>query len=516
MKLGRAISSARRLVQLALLAWAGRRLSRSRSEADRQRARAALAALFRQARGMTMKVGQLWSGFGGEASTDEQVIHAEPLPFAEIEGSLNESLGRSWREVFSTLDEACAAASLGQVHRGRLRDGRLLALKVRYPGITAAVEAELALAGLVPGAGPVKRFGFDVGGYRRVLRQNMLRELDYRSEAARQERFRRGVTVTGLAVPTVLPELCREDLLVQSFEAGVSLTEASTWPRRDRLLLGRTLLATLLKSLFIHGEVHGDPNPGNYLFRRTSEGKPEVVLLDFGCMLEIPRERRLALLSLILGCREATPVDALASFSALGFDAAKLEAISDKLPALAQLLFEPFLLDRALKLEAWQLGARADALLGELRWWFRSAGPPDLLLALRAFQGLVAQLETLHVALPFWPVLREAVGEELLTEARAFQPAPLQTAAKAAPLSSLARLLKVAIHEGLEPVVELAMPAAEVAHLEEQVPEEIRTKITEKGIDLPQTVAGILAAGIRPQEVFALEDGARRLRVWLE
>ncbi len=491
------------------LAWAGWRYRRREGE-EGARARDALLALFRDGRGLALKVGQLLAD-----SPSAAAVQAEPLPLDVLLPGLERALGRRWEQVFRRLDPGATAASLGQVHRGELLDGTPVAVKVRYPHIDRAVAAELRLLGLAPGVGPLERFGFRLDGYRRVLRENMDRELDYQSEAARQGRFAARTAVPGVVVPRVFPELCRQNLLVQSWEEGVDLATAAGWPRRDRAGLARALVTLLLASLFRGGEVHADPNPGNYLYRRP-DGKPQVVLLDYGCTLELARERRLGLLKLIVATREASAVDPLSCLAALGFEAAKLEAIAGQLPGLCQVLFEPFLLDRPFDPASWHLGDRMDALLGELRWWFRAAGPPDLLLLVRSFQGLVEQLGTLAVPLPWWPLLQQAVGNDELAAARAWEPPPLAATTTAGSLASLARLLKVSIHEGDAEVLTLAMPAAEVAHLDTLVPAEIQGKIAALGVDLAARTAGILARGIEPQEVVRVEDSGRTYRVWLE
>lgn len=460
-----------------------------------------------------MKIGQVLAGAAEGGAYQELVTGIPPLPLSELH--LGDSLGRPWSELFERVDEPGVAASLGQVHRARSREGEDLAVKIRYPDIGRAVEAEMRIAGLLPAAGPVRRWGFDLSGYKAMLRRNMSRELDYLSEAARQADFAARVPVPGLVVPRVHIGRCREGVLVQSWEEGDALETVVDWPLRDRLLVGRTLLQTLFVSLFGAGLVHGDPHPGNYRVRRSPSGAPEVVLFDFGCTVDVSETERTSLLALIVGCREGLDKDPLACFVAMGFDHSRLLPIAGELPALCRILFAPFLEERPFRLAEWRLGAATAELLGELKWWFRAAGPPRLLLLMRAFQGLVRQLEDLGVALPWWPLLTTALGEEAIASARRFTPQPLPGAG-ARSFAGLARLLKVSVAEGGVERVSLAFPASQVTQLESLIPPEVRDKMRQRGVELEAIVARARDSRFAPQELFCLEDGDKRHRVWLE
>lgn len=516
---GAAMAMLKRAGMLARIGWMTRKARNSPSETERLLARQTLAGLFAGARGITMKVGQLFAGAAGETPLRELVTAGiEPRPLGQMLAVLEVELGPSARALFSVIDEARAAASLGQVHRAVLKNGTVVAVKIRYPDIAAAVDAELRLAGLLPGVGSVKRWGFDLEAYKRTLRDNMRRELDYRSEAKRQQRFAAVVRVPGLRVPEVRMELCRERVLVQSWESGVLLDQVIEWPKRDRLLIGRTLLLTLFKSLFVAGEVHGDPNLGNCFYRRGDDGQPEVVLLDFGCTVPVSEPRRLALLKLLLACREGADVAPLRCFAALGFDAKKLSHLSDTLPALCRILFRPFLVDGSFHPAEWHLKRDVTALLGEHRWWFRSAGPADLLLLLRAFQGLATQLGQLEARLPWWPLLEQAAGAELMQRARAWElpELPPELASGAVSIRAIARRLCVSVTEGSVLQVSLSMPAEAALDLENIIPEDVLERIRASRVDMGVIISRIRASGIAPQKLFVLDEGLKRHRVWLE
>ncbi len=383
----------------------------------RERAQRALLAIMADARGVPMKVGQFLASLPEGESFDPLLDGIEPRPLSEMLAVVEASLGRPHHEVFESIETSRAAASLGQVHRARLVDGTPVAVKIRYPDIVEAVEAELRLAMLFPNVGPVKKWEFDLDAYKCTLLEGLERELNYRREAAVQALFADALTVEGLSVPRVYWELCGPAVLVQDWAEGANLREAATWPVEVRERLGRVLVGTLLQSLFVLGAVHCDPHRGNYFFRRNEVGPPEVTLLDFGSTIEVETEAGLALLRLILAGR-GEAIERLPCLIDLGFNPDKLARLGPKLDIACDLALMPFSTGRPLRPGEWRLVQRLeDALLEDL-WLVRSATPPSLLFLLRAFQGLVLQLDTLRVAVDWWEVLCEVVDEALLVRAR--------------------------------------------------------------------------------------------------
>ncbi|PCJ58893.1 MAG: ABC transporter [Candidatus Hydrogenedentota bacterium] len=511
------IASLKRAATLARMARTGLAASTAKDDHSRQAARHALAAMMADARGIPMKIGQFLSD-QGDGNFDALVEGIEPLALSEVTPAIEDQLGSSIKEVFTQLDESTAAASLGQVHFGVLTSGDPIAVKVQYPHIASAVQSELGLAGLLPGMGPVKKWGFDLNAYKQMLSDNMDRELDYRTEAARQSDFAEAVQIEGLIVPEVHTTWCRPGLLVQSREESMPLKTAANWPVNQRREVAEILMRTFFSSMFNAGMVHGDPNLGNLGVRKNNSGNPELVLYDYGCMVTVPERARLALLKLILGCMDHDETDALACFSEMGFDEAKLEPISNILPALSLILFEPFLKNDLYSVKYWNLGERTSDLLGELKWWFRSAGPPELFLMMRAFSGLVNHLEILKIIVNWRSTLLDTLPQDLLDEARAFQPKLKQDWSDRTTLhmSSVAEFLKVLVMEGHRKVVQVTMPAMQVSDLANLIPEEVLTKVQEAGINIHQIGQEACKKGIQPQELFTLKTGDRDYRVWLE
>jgi len=209
----------------------------------------------------------------------------EPLPFAEVEPVLRAELGPGWRSDLPQLDEnAAAAASLGQVHRGRWWDGREVAVKVQYPGVREALRSDLRTLSAVTRTVGVLARGLALPPLVAEVRDRLLEELDYEREARVQTAVRDGFAEDpSMVVPTVVAATPR--VLVSTWLDGVPLAQVALHgdqAERDRV--GAAYQSFLVSGPARSGWLHTDPHPGN--FRVTEEGRFGV--LDFGSALALP------------------------------------------------------------------------------------------------------------------------------------------------------------------------------------------------------------------------------------
>ncbi len=500
-----------RWLRMAYSVW---KLRSANTEDTRAAARQALSLQMADARGLPMKMGQVLAGMG-DGSDFQSLTHSiTPWSLLRMRPVLEAAWQCSLTDKLASIEESEVAASLGQVHKAILNNGRIVAIKVQYPDIAASIAAEMRITGLMPGVGPVKRWQFDLDAYRQTLANNMQHELDYRHEMATQKTFGAQMNVPNLIIPKVEEPLCHRQVLVQQWCEGVRLAEAAHWSLAARVSLARTLMMTLFQSLFVHGLVHGDPHPGNMMVQQDGD-QPTLTLLDFGCTVSVTKTRRLALLKLIMAQRSSLSINMIDVYAALGFDAEKLAFIAPQLPALSRALFRPLIEDHPFDVEAWHPGQEAAALLGDQRWWFRSAGPADLFLLMRIFQGLTAQLALLKVKLPWWAILSLAVPSSVRDEAEACQPSHQNIAALNIE-DGIARTLKVKITRPNEENLCMSMPAYEVAHLSALIPENIQQCLAARGMDVTNLQKELEAEGLHPRTVFTLDHDAMHYHVWLE
>jgi predicted unusual protein kinase regulating ubiquinone biosynthesis (AarF/ABC1/UbiB family) len=193
-----------------------------------------------------------------------------------IESDLDERLS----DVFEEFDEEpIAAASIGQVYRARLSDGRDVAVKVQYPGVAAAVRADMQNLGMILRL--LKRIapGIDVKAISDEVRKRIYEELDYELEANNQRalaRVFRGHPF--IVVPDVITRLSRERVMVSDYVEGTGFEEHKGYRQEERDRLGEIIFRFYLGCLYRHHQFSGDPHPGNY--KLMPDGR--VAFLDFG------------------------------------------------------------------------------------------------------------------------------------------------------------------------------------------------------------------------------------------
>ena len=194
--------------------------------------------------------------------------------------SWQEELGAPPERAFARWDPLpIAAASIGQVHRAVTLDGRPVAVKVQYPGIADTMAADLRNVALLRRILRITAPAQDVDALLTELRDRVLEELDYRREAASQQRFAayyRGHPT--IHVPSIISELSTRRVLTTELSDGARFAELASWPQRERDLAAETIYRFVFRSLYEIGAFNGDPHPGNYLFHRGGR----VTFLDFG------------------------------------------------------------------------------------------------------------------------------------------------------------------------------------------------------------------------------------------
>jgi predicted unusual protein kinase regulating ubiquinone biosynthesis (AarF/ABC1/UbiB family) len=270
-----------------------------RAAASRQQLKSAetLVKVLGGMRGAAMKVGQTLSAVDLGLVPEEirpqfqEILSslqqdAEPVPFASIKEVIEEDLEAPLRESFADFEETpIAAASIGQVHRAVLEDGRDVAVKVQYPGIAEAIHADMQNLRLGLKLLNVIAPGIDTGAIADEIRERIRDELDYELEAQNHKAMAR--TYRGhpfIVVPDVVTRLCRERVIVSELVTAHRFGEARQWPsdRRDRL--GEILIRFYINGPLRHRLLNGDPHPGNSLF--FDDGR--VAFLDFGFFKRLP------------------------------------------------------------------------------------------------------------------------------------------------------------------------------------------------------------------------------------
>ena len=263
--------------------------------------------LLGRSKGALMKAGQMLSFVSAGPAVPErfQAVYqtalsrlrdqAPPMSAELARTVLERELGRSAESAFAELDwEPVAAASIGQVHVARLHDGRAVAVKIQYPGVAEAIDADLknnellvTLLGLLFGLSP-RKVAFDLRGAAQELRARITEELDYRREAANQAEFAgyyRGHPF--IHVPEVIGELCGDRVLTQELVEGLAWEQALAAEQGLRDQWAEAIYRFVYGSNHRFGVLNADPHPGNYVFHDDGS----VSFLDFGCVKRFRREQ---------------------------------------------------------------------------------------------------------------------------------------------------------------------------------------------------------------------------------
>jgi predicted unusual protein kinase regulating ubiquinone biosynthesis (AarF/ABC1/UbiB family) len=252
-------------------------------------------------KGAALKIGQLASFIDTEFLPPEYrelyqkelsklQTEAPSMPWKKVRKVLDEEWDEPVEELFEDFDhDASAAASIGQVHRAVLPDGRAVAVKVQYPGVADAVAADMQNAGMIMRLAKALAPGLDAKAAADELKERVLEELDYELEAQNQRAFARGYRGHPfIHVPDVVTRLSTERVLVSEWvEGGIKFDQVRELPQDERDRFAEIVFRFCFGSIYHLQHFNADAHPGNYLL--MPDGK--VAFIDFGMTKHLDKDQ---------------------------------------------------------------------------------------------------------------------------------------------------------------------------------------------------------------------------------
>ncbi|MEY4238669.1 MAG: hypothetical protein RL339_1270 [Pseudomonadota bacterium] len=366
-------------------------------------------------RGAAMKLGQMISLDAGDLLPAELTAilarlrdSAHYMPPSQLSQVLTAEWGKDWRKRFTRFEATpIAAASIGQVHRATLPDGRVVAIKVQYPGVAVSIEADvdnvatlLRLSGLLPAS-------LDIAPLLAEAKLQLREEADYVREAEQMRRY--GALLAGnpaFVVPAPIPQLSGERVLAMDFIPGQPIDTLQDTDQATRDAAMDALLTLVLRELFEFGFMQTDPNFANYRWQPDSG---RIVLLDFGAARAVPEATAAAYRRLMLAGLADDSAALKAALLEVGFvSPVTLERHAPALDAMIAVLMEhlgqPGLFDFADRSFVEEVRRSAETIAADRAAWH--IPPAETLFVQRKVSGTALLAVRMAAKLP----LREMVG----------------------------------------------------------------------------------------------------------
>ncbi len=335
-----------------------------------------------------------------------------PMDYDMISEQIRRELGAPPERLFASFEPtAFAAASLGQVHRARLKNGTEVAVKVQYPGVDKTVEEDLRNLKLLLQtfsalARDMMRQKIEVRKIYLELEERLKEELDYQLEARNMTYFGKLLADDDeVVIPRVIENLSSRKVLTMTYLDGYPLADVLA-PGVDQQLkewLARKYFSLVWRQILELGVLHTDPHPGNYLVSY----EPKLAILDFGSIRRFPETIQRAQLKFAVAVLENDKKAMGQAMVALGHLSPKQDP--EPMIEMVRILFEPILVDRPYDPNEYDSVAKARAA-SEIAFAHKLYNsPPHSVFVLRVLIGLDGLMKQLGVVTNYREIFRQCV-----------------------------------------------------------------------------------------------------------
>ncbi len=335
-----------------------------------------------------------------------------PMDYDLVRAQVEDELGKTPEQLFRRFSKtACAAASLGQVHRAQLQSGAEVVVKVQYPGVDKTVEQDLKNLKALLGAltlvlRDVMRQNFDASELYQEMEERLREELDYVNEANNIAIFQRLFAGDDeVIIPRVYPDFSARRVLTMEFIEGYKFSDVLA-PGVDRELkdwVAVKYFEMTWRQICSFGALHTDPHPGNYLLTYH----PRIAILDFGSVRLFPEEIRARYRLLAQAVLERDEATMARCFLALGY----LDPGEDPEPLfrIMYLIFEPVLEDRSYDPREFHAVEKAREVTNISLQYRIFKTPGHRLFLVRALLGLESYVQQLGTVTNWHRIFRQCV-----------------------------------------------------------------------------------------------------------
>src|SRR3954463_12459365 len=372
-------------------------------------------------KGAAMKIGQLASFIDTEFIPEEYRdlyqdklaslrSGAPAMPWKKVKSVLEEEWdGEPVEELFEDFNhDATAAASIGQVHRAVLPDGRKVAVKIQYPGIAEALRADLQNAQMLMRMAKALAPGLDARAAAAELKERVLEELDYEYEAQNKRAFSRGYRGHPfIYVPDVITRLSRRRVLVSEWVDGHGFDHVKQLAQEERDRFGEIVFRFCFGSIYHLQHFNADAHPGNYLL--MPDGK--VAFLDFGMTKQLDKEQIELEIAALEAVFDDDPEELVGALHDLGFLRNPKRVDAERMMAHVKTVGGWYMEDTELTVDS-ELVMRAIAAVSDPRSDFydlmrRENVPANELMGRRMESGVLAVLGQLSATRNWHRIGRE-------------------------------------------------------------------------------------------------------------